>query len=96
VKKMVTDQPRLRYEKLRNAFFQAGQCEGNSYCESFKDFGIYGLFENNQHRSYMVEVYQAPPLRWSGATDPNSLVLREVLSVLISFEGNRKFIRSHL
>ena len=95
MKKMVTDLPRLRYEKLRTAFFEAGQCERNSYWESFNLFGIYGLFENNHHRSYVVEVYQAPPLRWYGRTDPGSLVLREALIQLISFKESRKFIRSH-
>jgi len=96
VKKMVMDLPRLRYEKLRTAFFEAGQCERNSYWESFRLFGIYGLFENNHHRSYVVEVYQAPGLRWCGPTDPSSLVLREALIQLISLEGSRNFIRSHL
>jgi hypothetical protein len=96
VKKMVTDIPRLKYEKLRATFFKAVQCERNSYWESFRLFGIYGLFENNHHRSYVVEVYQAPGLRWCGATYPSSLVLREALMQLISFEGSRNFIRSHL
>ncbi len=93
---MVTDLPRFRYEKLRTAFFEAGQCERNSYWESFRLFGIYGLFENNNHRSYVVEVYQASGLRWCGATDPSSLVLREALIQLIGFEGSGNFIRSHL
>lgn len=93
---MVTDLPRLRYEKLRTAFFEASQCEQNSYWESFRLFGIYGLFENNHNGLYVVEVYQAPPPRWCGATDPSSLFLREAFIQLISFEGNRNFIRSHL
>lgn|GEM_PF-2060594 len=96
MKKMVKDLPRLRYEKLRTAFFEAGQCERDGYWESFKLFGIYGLFDNNNHRSYVVEVYQAPGLRWCGATNPSSLVLREALIQLISLEGSRNFIRSHL
>ena len=59
---------------------------GMDIWESFRLFGIYGLFENNHHRSYVVEVYQVPPLRWYGKTDPGSLVLREVFIQLISNE----------
>lgn len=93
MKKPVTDLPRLRYEELRTAFFEGGHWEGNGYWESFRLFGIYGLFENNHHKSYVVEVYQAPRLRWCGKTDPGSLVLREVFIQLIS---NEYSIRSYL
>jgi len=96
VKKLVTALPRLRYEQLRTAFFEGGHCEPNGYWESFRLFGIYGLFENNHHKSYVVEVYQAPPLRWCGKRDPSSLVLREVFIQLISNEGTSEYsIRSH-
>jgi len=93
VKKLVTDLPRLRYEQLRTAFFEGGHCERNGYWESFRLFGIYGLFENNHHKSYVVEVYQAPPLRWCGKRDPGCLALREVFVQLVS---NEYSIRSHL
>lgn len=93
MKKLVMDLPRLRYEQLRTAFFEGGHCEPNGYWESFRLFGIYGLFENNRHKSYVVEVYQAPPPRWCGKRDPGSLVLREVFIQLISSEYS---IRSHL
>lgn len=97
MKKLVTDLPGLRYEQLRTAFFEGGHWERNGYWESFRLFGIYGLFENNHHKSYVVEVYQAPRLRWCGTTDPGSLVLREVFIQLISIEGSSEyFIRSHL
>lgn len=96
MKKLVTDLPRLRYEELRTAFLEGGDCERNGYWESFRLFGIYGLFENNHHRPYVVEVYQAPPLRWYGRADPGSLVLREAFKQLISIEGSSEyFIRSH-
>ena len=93
MKKLVTDLPRLRYEQLRAAFFEGGHWEGNGYWESFRLFGLYGLFENNHHKSYVVEVSQAPRLRWCGKRDPGSLVLREVFIQLIS---NEYSIRSHL
>lgn len=97
MKKFVTDLPRLRYEELRTAFFEGGRYERNGYWESFRLFGIYGLFENNHHKSYEVEVYQAPPLRWCGTRDPGSSVLREVFLQLTSNEGSSEhFIRSHL
>lgn len=97
MKKLDTDLPRLRYEQLRTAFFEGGQCERNGYWESFRLFGIYGLFENNHHKSYAVEVYQAPPPRWCGRRDPGCLVLREVFIQLISIEESSEyFIRSHL
>ena len=95
MKKLVTDLPRLRYEQLRTAFFEGGRCERNGYWESFRLFGIYGLFENSHHKSYVVEVLQAPPLRWCGKRDPGSLVLQEVFIHLISM-GSEYFIRSHL
>jgi hypothetical protein len=41
----------------------------------------------------VVEVSQAPRLRWCGKRDPGSLVLREVFIQLISIEYS---IRSHL
>lgn len=90
MKKLVTDLPRLRYEQLRAAFFEGGHWEGNGYWESFRLFGIYGLFENNHHNSYIVEVYQAPPLRWSGKRDPGSSVLREAFIQLISIEKGKQ------
>jgi hypothetical protein len=93
MKKLVADLPRLRYEQLRTAFFEGGDWERNGYWESFRLFGIYGLFQNNHHNSYVVEVSQAPRLRWCGTTDPGSLVLREVFIQLIS---NEYSIRSHL
>lgn len=93
MKKLATDLPRLRYEQLRTAFFKGERYERNGYWESFSLFGIYGLFENDRHRSYVVEVYQAPPLRWCGKRDPGSSVLQEVFLQLISTED---FIRSYL
>lgn len=97
MKKLVTDLPRLRYEQLRTIFFKGGDCQRNGYWDNFRLFGIYGLFENNHHRSYVVEVYQTPPLRWCGKRDPGCLVLREAFIQLISNEGSSEyFIRSHL
>lgn len=93
MKKLVTDLPRLRYEQLRAAFFEGGHWERNGDGESFRLFGLYGLFENNHHNWYVVEVYPAAPLRWCGKMDSGSLVLREVFLQLIS---NEYFIRSHL
>ena len=90
MKKLVTDLPGLRYEQLRTAFFEGGDWERHGYWESFRLFGIYGLFENNHHKSYVVEVSQAPRLRWSGKRDPGSLVLREVFIQLISIEKGKQ------
>lgn len=90
MKKLVTDLPRLRYEQLRTAFFEGGHWERNGDWESFRLFGIYGLFENNHHKSYVVEVSQAPRLRWSGKMDPGCSVLRGVFIQLISGDKGKQ------
>ena len=92
---MVTDIPRIKYEKLRKLFFEANQYEQNIYWNSFRLFGIYGLFENNQAEPHIIEVHQAHPQRWCGATDPCSLILHDAFMQLINPDGNRNFLRSY-
>lgn len=83
---LVTDHPRVRYEKLRTGFFE-GMHEDNDSWDRFLLFGIYGLFhETTSHREYRVEVYQMPMRRWCGKTDLQTTLIREVFMQLIAID----------